>query len=130
MIRSAFLRLISHWLGNAIALLMIGMVLTWFTVMFAVLPLVGLVTGDLYLPGKRPGLGTDVHGTWARLISAGLLVVFVYGARSFLKLFLTRLQRFRAKHGRAAAIGVWVAVAVVASVAGLAILGIVVGDNS
>jgi hypothetical protein len=130
MIRSAFLRLISHWLGNAIALLMIVMVLIWFTVMFAALPLVGLVTGDLYLPGKRPGLGTDVHGIWARVVSVGLLVFFAYGARSFLKLFLTRLRRFRAKHGRAATIGVWVAMAVVASLTGLAILGIIVGDNS
>ena len=130
MIRSAFLRLTSHWLGNAIALLMIVMVLIWFTVMFAVLPLLGLVTGDLYLPGKRMGLGTDIYGIWARVISAGLLVFFAYGAWSFLKLFLTRLRRFRATHGRAATIGVWVAVAVVASLAGLAILGIIVGDNS
>ena len=130
MIRSTFLRLTSHWLGNAITLLMIVMVLIWFTVMFAVLPLLGLVTGDLYLPGKRTGLGTDIYGIWARVISAGLLVFFAYGAWSFLKLFLTRLRRFRATHGRAATIGVWVAVAVVASLAGLAILGIIVGDNS
>ena len=130
MIRSAFLRLTSHWLGNAIALLMIVMVLIWFTVLFAVLPLVGLVTGDLYLPGKRSGLGSDIYGIWARLISAGMLVVFSWGAWSHLKWFLARLRRFRAMHGRALTIGVWVALAIVACVAGLAILGIIVGGNS
>jgi hypothetical protein len=124
------LRQLFRYLGKAVAGIMIVFVLIWFTVMFAVLPVIGLVTGDLYIPGKRTGLGTDIYGIWARLISAALLIFFAYGAWSFLKLFLARMRGFRAGHSRTAVIGVWIAVAIVASLAGLAILGMTVGDNS
>lgn len=113
---------------NGIAGLMIVMVVIWFMVLFAVLPAIGLLTGDLYIPGKyRPGL--DIHGPWARIISAGMLVVFAFGLRSFLRGARRYLRQFRARYGRRGMLLVWLAVGVVACLLGLMVLGMIVGDN-
>jgi hypothetical protein len=123
------LRIVKKLMGNAISGLLIVMLLIWFAVMFGLLPAIGLATGVLYIPGRYHSPGIEIHGIWARLISAGVLVFFGFGVRSFLRAALRYLRQFRATHGKWVMILLWSAVAVVGCLAGLAILGMIVGDN-
>lgn len=54
---------------------------------YLVTSVIGLLTGNLYLLGR--GDATVVHGTWARIISAVILALFVW--------ILVRVLKFRRK---------------------------------
>jgi hypothetical protein len=123
------LRQLFRYLGKAVAGIMIVFVLIWFTVMFAVLPVIGLVTGDLYIPGKRTGLGRHLRHL-GETDFGGLTDILCLRRLELSEAVPSPHAGFRAGHSRTAVIGVWIAVAIVASLAGLAILGMIVGDNS
>jgi hypothetical protein len=55
-------------------------VIEWLAVllmMFFIFPLIGLFTGYLYLPGRGSG-GLTIHGSWARVVSAMILMIGMY----------------------------------------------------
>lgn len=56
------------------------LVASWLIILllsFLVLPLVGLITGHLYIPGRGSG-GITLHGAWARIISALILMLTTF----------------------------------------------------
>ena len=54
----------------------IGLIFTVWIVVNAICAAYGLVTGYLWLPPVRNGQSIELYGTWARIVSAGILLVF------------------------------------------------------
>lgn len=80
-------RQLARYLRNAVAAIAILMVLIWFTMFFAGIPIVGLVTGQLSIPGKQGGVGVEIGPPWALPIAAALLLFYIFAARSMLRQF-------------------------------------------
>ncbi len=114
------LRPVWRYAGKAVAAIAIVLVLSWFTSFFAASPLIGLVTGDLYLAGRAASI--TIHGIWARVISVPMLFVYIAGTRSI-------LRQTRQRQGEKAMKRVLAGFIIAACLVGLVVLGMVT-DNS
>jgi hypothetical protein len=117
---SAALRQTLRYAGKAAAAIGIIFVLSWFTLFFAGLPLIGLATGNLHLAGR--GAAITIHGLWARVISVPMLLVYIGGTRSILK-------QTRGRQGEKAMKRMLAAFVIAACLVGLVFLGMAT-DNS
>ena len=75
--------------GGCLALIFIFIALMYF-----ICAVVGLLTGNLFLPGRGSGSAT-IHGPWARIISVIILALFAWSGLWWLR------DRKRSRRGRA-----------------------------
>ena len=52
----------------------LGLIFLIWTLTMIVCAVIGLATGYLYVPPARSGTPIELHGMWARIVSAGLLL--------------------------------------------------------
>jgi hypothetical protein len=66
--------------GKAARILIVALIIVVggaLVLFFFVLPLIGIITGDLYLSGRN-GRDLTLHGIWARVVSAALLAIGLF----------------------------------------------------
>ena len=68
------------WASRLFGIFLYLVAIEWIIILllfFLILPVVGLISGYLYIPGRGSG-GVTLHGAWARIVSTIILMVSAY----------------------------------------------------